>query len=192
MSRHFCIRNVLLLCRLRQGAVYINIANRRCHGAVPPVASSIGKGKTWRISMKARMLLVVSLLAVALTVLVACGDDGDSERVVELEAEVASLQSQVSELEGRATPEDTLGVVLERGNLICGVKADTPASASSIPTALSMAMTRTTVAPSPQRSSVTAARLSSRKLPRPTALSSCRQGNRRAHPHHHVDGEPGR
>lgn len=75
--------------------------------------------------MKARILLAVSILAVALTVMVACGDDGASERVTELEGEVAALQSQVATLEGRQA-EDTLGVVLDRGNLICGVKADTP------------------------------------------------------------------
>ena len=76
--------------------------------------------------MKVRMLLLISVLAVALTAMVACSGDGESERVTELEAEVASLQSEISTLEGRQAAEDTLSVVIERGNLVCGVKADTP------------------------------------------------------------------
>ena len=73
---------------------------------------------------KCVLLAVAAMALVAL--LAACGDDGESERVTELEGEVASLQAEVATLEGRQAAEDTLSVVLERGNLVCGVKADTP------------------------------------------------------------------
>ena len=72
--------------------------------------------------VKKCVLLAVAAMAL-LAITVACS--GDSQELDDTNARVAELESQVATLEGRQA-EDTLGVVLDRGIIICGVKADTP------------------------------------------------------------------
>ena len=80
--------------------------------------------------MKARMLLVVSLLAVALTVLVACGDSGELDdanaRIAELEGELGNTKAMLAEAEAAAaaTAGNRLERIRDRGVLICGSRID--------------------------------------------------------------------
>ena len=79
-----------------------------------------------------RKFALLTLVAVAMVVTAAACNGGEDEaaRVTELEAEVATLEASVAmmkeESANQLSVEDTLSVVIDRGNLICGVKADTP------------------------------------------------------------------
>ena len=80
--------------------------------------------------MKVRMLLVVSLLAVSLTVLVACGDSGELDdanaRIAELEGELGDTKAMLAEAEAAAaaTAGNRLERIRDRGVLICGSRID--------------------------------------------------------------------
>ena len=72
-----------------------------------------------------RKFALLTLVAVAMVVTAAACSGGEDEaaRVTELEAEVAMMKEESA---NQLSVEDTLSVVIDRGNLICGVKADTP------------------------------------------------------------------
>lgn len=80
--------------------------------------------------MKVRMLLVVSVLAVALTAVVACGDSGELDdanaRIAELESELGDTKAMLAEAEAAAaaTEGNRLQRVRDRGVLICGSRID--------------------------------------------------------------------
>ncbi|MYF65513.1 MAG: transporter substrate-binding domain-containing protein, partial [Chloroflexi bacterium] len=80
--------------------------------------------------MKVRMLLVISVLAVALTAVVACGDSGELDdanaRIAELESELGDTKAMLSEAEAAAaaTTGNRIQRIRDRGVLICGSRID--------------------------------------------------------------------
>ena len=80
--------------------------------------------------MKVRMLLVISVLAVALTAVVACGDSGELDdanaRIAELEGELGDTKAMLADAEAAAaaTGGDRLQRIRDRGVLICGSRID--------------------------------------------------------------------
>ena len=79
--------------------------------------------------MIVRMLLVASVLAVALTAMVACSGDSQelddaNARISELESELGDTKAMLAEAQASATVDNRLQLVRDRGTLVCGSRHD--------------------------------------------------------------------
>ena len=73
---------------------------------------------------RCELLLVISLLAVALTAMVACGDGGELDdanaRIAELEGELNDTKAALAEAQAAATVDNRLQLVRDRGTCSSG------------------------------------------------------------------------